>query len=249
MDGGWFRLWRKVFESAVFLDADPWLFKVFMWCVGMARHQDSVISGGLKAGQFHIGQVEAAMDLGLSYGRFRRLLARLRDMECIRIDSSNKRTTITICNYSTYQSKSESNEQPVNNERTTSGHPVDNLPLEEECKNGKNHGDIDSTFSEPAKRLAFIYRSNLRGRKPEDMTICAEAFEEMLAIGATEESLTIDLRRRQGDRDRSEFLWEIKNRAKAALGLGNGKKTNGNLKQAAQEAYDWANERDLNEQS
>ncbi len=73
---GWFRLWRKIFDSEVFLDSDPWLFKAFVWCVGMARHQDERASAGLKTGQFHIGQQEAAKDLKLSYGRFRRLLLR-----------------------------------------------------------------------------------------------------------------------------------------------------------------------------
>jgi hypothetical protein len=71
----------------------------------------------------------------------------------------------------------------------------------------------------PAERVAFVYRSHVRGRRPEDVSVCIEAFEEMLAMGVTEEALTPDLKRGPPARDRSEFLWQIKNRAFKAAGI------------------------------
>lgn len=72
--------------------------------------------------------------------------------------------------------------------------------------------------NEPAERLAFLYRSCIRGRKPEDLCVCVEAFAEMLAMGLSEDVISADLRRGPPDRDRGEYIWQIKARLFKAKG-------------------------------
>lgn len=69
--------------------------------------------------------------------------------------------------------------------------------------------------------MAFLYRSNVRGRRPEDIGESVAFFVEILAMGATEEALTADLKRGPPERDRHEYPWQIKKRIMASAGNGN----------------------------
>lgn len=105
-------------------------------------------------------------------------------------------------------------------------------------------GDFaQAKFAEAAERVAFLYRSTLRGRRPEEVTICVQAFVEMLAMGVSEETLTTDLKRGPPGRDRSEQLWQIKKRL--LEGNGHGHKTS--LTEAAGDMFEWAKQRDAND--
>jgi hypothetical protein len=90
------------------------------------------------------------------------------------------------------------------------------LPTLNETK--RNETKIDQTKrdeslpTDAAERVAFIYRSSLRGRRPEELTVCAEAFTEMMAMGIGENELIADLKRIPPERDRNEHLWQIKKR-------------------------------------
>lgn len=91
-------------------------------------------------------------------------------------------------------------------------------------------------FDDASHRLAFLYRSTLKGRRAEDETICVQAFAEMLAMGATEEVLAADLRRKPPERDRSEHLWQIKKRLLETA------PKKANLTEAAKANFAWAEE-------
>lgn len=75
---------------------------------------------------------------------------------------------------------------------------------------------VEAKFDDAARRLAFVYRGAIRGRRPEDESVCVEAFAEMLAMGLSEDLLTSELRKGPPQRDRGEYLWQIKKR----LGVG-----------------------------
>lgn len=75
---------------------------------------------------------------------------------------------------------------------------------------------VEAKFDDAARRLAFVYRGAIRGRRPEDESVCVEAFAEMLAMGLSEDLLTAELRKGPPQRDRGEYLWQIKKR----LGVG-----------------------------
>lgn len=81
--------------------------------------------------------------------------------------------------------------------------------------------DVAGELVEPSARLAFLYRSCLRGRRPEPDGVIVEAFSEMLAMGASEQAIASDLQRKPPERDRSEHLWEIRKRVLGANGRHN----------------------------
>lgn len=73
--------------------------------------------------------------------------------------------------------------------------------------------------NEPAARLAFVYQSSVRGRRPEELSVCFDAFAEMIAMGVEEEAATVYLKKKPPARDRSEYLWQIKNKLYVAAGI------------------------------
>ena len=113
-----------------------------------------------------------------------------------------------------------------------------------------NDGDFaQAKFREPAERLAFLYRSNLRGRRPESIDLCVQFFSELLALGVSEEWLTTDLKKSPPERDRNEHKWQIKKRALEAAGLSEKEKTNEPDRYAGtREAYERAKAREANSQ-
>lgn len=128
-DGGFIKLWRKIFDSPG-MD-DPWIFYLFVWCIRSARYKDC--ADGLERGQFQTQRSAAADALKVSPSKWYRGMERLHKLGCVKIETSNNRTTITVCNYETYQGFNNEPEQQMNNGWTTDEQPS----LLEEGKEGK----------------------------------------------------------------------------------------------------------------
>jgi hypothetical protein len=180
---------------------------------------------------------------------------RLQGLECIEIESSSRATTITVCNYETYQSKEEGEQQQSNNEATAGQQPGNNLPLDKELKN-ERRGEADppkNLSQAPAKDAAkepihtpatlanswvFVRRGH-KGRN--ELDAARETFEEMIRLGCTAAQIAAEID--APDRNRTETIWQFEKRVMEKFGLwkSGGKKPT-NLKQAAQEAHDWATE-------
>jgi hypothetical protein len=114
-------------DHAVF--DDEWLWKLFSWCVMRANFRDSYTADGLvKRGSFTIGRIAASRELRCSDSRVYRGLKRLESLGSIVLKANSRFTTITVCNYDTYQGddgqERTADEQPVNSERTAGEQPV-----------------------------------------------------------------------------------------------------------------------------
>lgn len=124
MPTGYVKLHREAEEHPVF--EDEWLWKVFCWCIMRANFRD----GKVQRGSFTTGRLEAAERLSASPSRVYRAFDRLRKMGCITLKANNRFTTITVCNYDTYQSdepgERTTDEQPANNKRTASEQQTNN---------------------------------------------------------------------------------------------------------------------------
>ena len=97
----------------------------------------------LERGQLLIGLRKMSEHLQIDRSCLTKRLEILKKMGTIDIESNHYGTKITICNYDKYQ-KNENDEQPTNNQRTTSEQPTNNqrttntpTPIEE-LKKGKN---------------------------------------------------------------------------------------------------------------
>jgi hypothetical protein len=112
MTGGYIKLWRKMLDSEVM--RDDWLCRLWIWCLLKASWQSK--GSDLERGQFTTCRAWAAEELKVSQSKWLRGMARLEQIGCIGMCASpsrKKRTTVTVCNYETYQSKEADDEQVV----------------------------------------------------------------------------------------------------------------------------------------
>lgn len=165
MGRDWLRLYRSLLEHPVF--HDEWLLKLFIWCLLKANFRPKRFRGQMiDAGQFVTGRHRAAEELGVSPSKWYRGMMALAspEMGCIQIEANSKWTTVTICNYATYQYRSRKSEQRVNSERTASEQqvnsertqekkelPTEVLPRRKEGKTGRSNycSEPASPASEP----------------------------------------------------------------------------------------------------
>ena len=143
MHRGYLRQWRKELESEVFLDPDAMLYKVWSWCKMKANWKPgTVASNEIKPGQFVTSVAHAAELFHISRQALIRRLDRLKSMGSISINADNHRTTITLCNWATYEDLDSQNGDLSDNERytqrTTSVTPTGHNQRREEGKEEKN---------------------------------------------------------------------------------------------------------------
>ena len=117
MTDGWICLHRSIEEHPVFEDAD--VFKVWVWILLSATYRSKSALVGrqvveLKAGQFVFGRKTASQKLKMSESKVYRIVNALKEMGCIKIDTNNRFSIITVENWGKYQA----DEQQLNNRRT-----------------------------------------------------------------------------------------------------------------------------------
>jgi len=126
VSSSWVKLYHSTLDSAVM--QDDWHFRLFIWCLLKANFRAGGFRGNdVSPGQFITGRITGADELNVSPSKFYRGLHTLQDKyDSIRVSTNNKWTTITICNWSTYQANPDENNDEVNNQRTTNEQPADN---------------------------------------------------------------------------------------------------------------------------
>src|SRR5215471_228525 len=144
MGGDWIRLHRKALESRAWNQADPWLWKLWCWCLLRASWTENWKHGRrLSPGMFVTRRAEAAEQLNCHPSRVYRGLRILAEWGQISLEANNQFTVVTVCNWTLYQSEGvgprTTGEQRVNNGRTTVEQPsllVEELEESEECARG-----------------------------------------------------------------------------------------------------------------
>ncbi len=137
---GWIKLHRKIIDSRVFSNAD--LYKLWSLCLLMANHEemwveiDGVVEPvKVKPGQFITGRYSLHNKY---YGKKKknikspltiwRWMLKLQKWQNLNIETNNKYSIITICNWDTYQHTESKNEQQnehgMNNRRTSDEHQM-----------------------------------------------------------------------------------------------------------------------------
>lgn len=136
MKEGWIKTHRKLLDNPRFRDGD-WL-KVWVWMLLNASHggYDVLFRGEritLKAGQFTAGRKQIAEKTGVSENKVYRILETLKNEQQIEQQISNACSLFTITKWDDYQNNQQQNEQPANNQSTTSEQPAN---TNQECKEG-----------------------------------------------------------------------------------------------------------------
>ena len=140
---GWIKIHREITEHWIFQDAEK--FKWWIDLLIMASHEDNRVLlkdnlVSLKRGQLSISLSFLSTRWGRSKEKVLNFLRLLESDHMIERYSDRKSTTITICNYDSYQDGSE---QVPTTERTTFRPLSDQSPTEyknvEECKEINNN--------------------------------------------------------------------------------------------------------------
>jgi hypothetical protein len=121
---GYVKVYRKLLTSSVF--ESPNLLKVWIWCLIRANWTDAtaMFEGReiqLERGQFITGRFTGAKSCNMVPGTFYKNILKLKKIGNIMLKSDNKKTLVTVVNYSSYQDEIEAEWQQSNNKVTTEG--------------------------------------------------------------------------------------------------------------------------------
>jgi hypothetical protein len=147
--------------------ANPNHLKIWIWLLIKANFKTAFIPLNVgkgfktievKRGQLIFGRNKAEDELGLNGSLIYRTLLKFQELGQINIEVNNHYSVITICNYDSYQSKSDeveqpmnsqctANEQQANNRRTTDEQQVNIYKEELEEKESKEEKEVSSAIS------------------------------------------------------------------------------------------------------
>ena len=148
MERGYIKFWRKVEDNRTWSRGLEYrglmitLLEKANWCRGYWRGQE------ILPGQFAFSYAKLAESLGMDRSKLRRMLTTLEHDGFITLQSCNKVCTLlSIVNWKSYQSNTETNEHEATNRRTASDHPVN--PIKEGKKAKKENSSASAAAAEP----------------------------------------------------------------------------------------------------
>ncbi|GIO25359.1 hypothetical protein J11TS1_39400 [Oceanobacillus sp. J11TS1] len=196
----WFKVHREIFDSDIWNDVTT--FRLFMYLMGKASHQDGVKIAGveLKRGQYLRSYRKLAADLAYKEGRgtreyslrtIKKAIDKLVNAERVNVKETEQGTLFTILNYSKYQG-SDSNEKEsvntLNSELNTNGkRTVNNNKNAKNARINKNK-DIRSKLKFETHHLQLaellfkkIKENNPNAKKP-NLESWADTFRKIMEI-------------------------------------------------------------------
>jgi hypothetical protein len=146
MTKGWIKIHRSILDNPITCkDSDH--FAIWSYLLLNATHseKDFVFKGSkitLKSGQLITGRKSISKAFKCSESKVQRVLKALENEQQIEQQTSNANRLITILQWNKYQVDEQPNEQPVNNERTTSEQPVN---TNKNVNNEENEKELKET--------------------------------------------------------------------------------------------------------
>ena len=168
MNNGWVKTYRKLSEWEWYKDSS--MVHLFIHLITKASHEDRSWRGKvIKRGQMVTSRKILSSETGISEQTIRTCLERLKSTSEITIQSTNRNSIITICNYEIYQAeKNEANQQTNQPARrqSTSSQPTIKQELKElkNIKNTKKEFDlsfVDVVFM-PLVKDFIQYRKEIK---------------------------------------------------------------------------------------
>lgn len=218
---GWIKIYRDITNHWIFQDAEK--FKWWIDLLIMASHEDyKTLSNGslvsLKRGQLSVSLSFLSSRWGRSKEKVLNFLRLLESDGMIQRISDRKSTTITICNYDSYQDSLE---------QTPTTNPTDVRPMSDQCpteyKNVKNVEEINNTNTAHAREGEVVWIASVEQGFAETFKAQGSAIPFARKTGKKPqevlELLDIYLAMRQlknkGHRDFNQFvnlfLWSVEN--------------------------------------
>ena len=161
---GWIKIHRKLQDSPIM--SKPEYLTVWIHLLLLANHEKTEFIFNnqkmvLESGQLITSRQKLAAVCGIQESKIDRILKYLKSEQQIEQQTNNKFRLITIKNWNLYQQSEQQNEQPVNNQRTTSEQPVNTYKNVKNEKNEKN--EITTTLQEEQEKLKNVLVKWLSG--------------------------------------------------------------------------------------
>lgn len=182
MAGDWIKLHRKLLDSDVFQPGNEELLRLFLWCLLRASWGDCRKRGRpLSRGQLLTTRADMADWLGGQPTTWYRRLRKLAEWGMVSLESNNKLTTITICNYETYQGISDACEQQNDSKVTAESQQSDSKPIlsDKEIKKDKNKKNPPNPPPDGGKRE----------KKPRTRTKRDDLFDAIVEVTGSDPSV------------------------------------------------------------
>ncbi len=181
---GWIQLHRKFLEWEWYEDNNTKV--LFIHCLLKANHKDKKWRGKvIERGSFITSYAKLSQETGLSVRNVRTCLNNLEATREVTRQSTNDSTTLTICNYDTYQNadqqsdmrsdtptdKRATNERQATDKQTTTTNNENNINNDknEECNSFSCAIDPNETFK-PAPGKIYEFHKIYSEIKPFDVT-------------------------------------------------------------------------------
>lgn len=147
--GGWVKLHRKLLEWEWYGDAH--MVHLLVHLLLTATHEDRKYKGlTIKRGQLVTTIKELAEALGASETSTRRRMKRLKSGGFLTIKVAHRITTITICNYDSYQTKEKSSGEIVAEKRRKNGGKVAEAHNNRNNKKGRRSNEDNTSLLSPS---------------------------------------------------------------------------------------------------
>ncbi len=137
---GWIQLHRSLIDWEWYDDANT--MRLFLHCCLRANFEDAKWRGmDIKRGTFITSINSLSKELKLSESKIKLSIKKLKTTNEITIKTTNKNTTVTICNYDTYNNLKKQNNKPDNNQpdnQTTNKQQSNDKQTATDKKNNNN---------------------------------------------------------------------------------------------------------------
>ena len=173
---GFINLHRTLLDSMIFSNQTG--LKIWIWLLLKASYRKRYVSlkigkgettVTIERGQLIFGRYKAEEELCIDGSAVYRWMKKLEENGMISIESNNQYSIITICNYDTYQTGNETDEQPMNNQRTANEQPMNSRRTADEQQmntynkdNKVNKVNKDNNVNKETcekQKLVFPYQS------------------------------------------------------------------------------------------
>lgn len=168
---GWIKIHRKILDNPIICKDSDYL-AVWIYLLLNATHKEipALFKGKkiiLQKGQLITGRKSIAKQLKISESKIYRIINEFKSEQQIEQQVSNHNSLITIINWDKYQQIEQQNEQPVNNQRTTSEQPVNTNKNVKNDKNVKNERNNNIPASEVETSSADTAKANSKHKYGE----------------------------------------------------------------------------------
>jgi len=208
---GYVRLYRKSLGSAVW--RDPLTWKFWCWCLMKATYKPRQIIVNhvpvdLQSGQFVFGRQACCQETGLSARQTRTRLKTLEKAKNLTIQTTNRFSVVTVCNWETYQGNGNGErpaERHTSDQQATSKRPAGDH--KQEGKEGKtdkkNTHRARMSYPDDFERFWSAYPRKVGKRKAAEVWARLKKSGELppaktLEFALETQAASLDWRREQG---------------------------------------------------